>query len=123
MGAEGKSGEFSDLFGGALGKFEMRIQSRSPRRPAKRQVEEVVEGLLQTLDVALQQAGPATELLTKRQRHGVLQVRAPNLDYVIEFPGLGHDRVWTLRIAGISAFFTRSAAAMCIAVGNVSFDD
>src|SRR5580698_5719932 len=93
MGAEGKSGEFSDLFGGALGKFGMRIQSRSHRRPAKRQVEEVVEGLLQTLDVALQPAGPATELLTKRQRHGVRPVRAPNLDYVIEFPGLGHDRV------------------------------
>ena len=29
----------------------------------------------------------------------------------------------TLRIAGISVFFTRSAAAMCIAAGNVSFDD
>ena len=29
----------------------------------------------------------------------------------------------TVLIAGISAFFTRSAAAMCIAAGNVSFDD
>ena len=33
------------------------------------------------------------------------------------------DASCTLLIAGISVFFTRSAAAMCMAVGNVSFDD
>ena len=101
----------------------MRIQPGSDGSSADRQIVESVERLLQAMDVALQQAGPAAEFLADGQRHGVLQVGTPDLDHVIEFLRLGRDRVVHVLIAGISAFFTRSAAAMCMAAGNVSFED
>ena len=91
--AEGKSGEFGDLLGCALGKFRMRVQPGAYGGSADRQIVESFERLLQALDVALQQAGPAAEFLPDGQGHGVLQMRAANLDDVVKFLRLGGDRI------------------------------
>ena len=93
MRAEGKSGEFGDLLRGALGKFGMRVQPGADRGSADGQIVKPVEHLLQALDVALQQAGPAAEFLAEGERHGVLQVGAADLHDVVEFLRLGGDRV------------------------------
>src|SRR6202790_4527107 len=91
MRTEGKSSEFRNLSRGALGEFGMRVQSRSPCGSADGQVIKPVQRLLQTLDVALQQTGPASELLSKGQWHRILQMRAPNFHHVMEFLRLGSD--------------------------------
>src|SRR6202041_332658 len=93
MRTEGKSGDFRDLSRGALGEFGMRVQSRSDCSSADGQVIKPVQRLLQTLDVALEQTSPAPELLSKSQRHGILQMRAPNLHHLIELSRLGSDGI------------------------------
>ena len=66
----------------------------------------------------------AGELLPERQRHRVLQVRAADLDDVGELLGLGVERVaQRVHRRDESLATISSAAAMCIAVGKVSFDD
>ncbi len=65
MRAEGKSGQFGNLFRGALGKFRMRIQPRADRGSANREIVKSIENLLQSLDVAIQQTCPAAEFLAK----------------------------------------------------------
>src|SRR2546426_380743 len=79
--------------GGTLRELGMRVQPRSDRGSADGEVVEAVERLLQALDVALQQTGPAAELLPEGQGDGVLQVRAADLYYVAEFLRFGRDRV------------------------------
>ena len=74
-------------------------------------------------DVAFDQAGPAAHLLADRERRGVHQVGAADLDDVGELLGLGVERVVHAPTAGISAPWMRSAAAMCMAAGNVSLED
>src|ERR1700730_760032 len=93
MGAEGKSRKLPNLLRRALGEFRMRVQTRTHRGSTDGQVVESVERKLQAFDVALQQAGPATELLSKSQGHGILQVGASDLHHIAEFLGLGRDRV------------------------------
>src|SRR6185312_17389287 len=89
MGAEGKPCKFGDLFCRALGEFRMRVQARAYRSPADGEIVKTIEGLLQALDVPLQQAGPAAEFLSESQGHGVLQMGATDLDDIAEFYGLG----------------------------------
>ena len=84
--AEGKSGQFGDLLGGALGEFRMRVQSGADGRSADGQIVEAVQHLLQALDVALEQAGPAAEFLADGQRHRVLQMGAADLYDVCRIP-------------------------------------
>ena len=72
MRAEGKSRQFGDLFGGALGKFRMRVQPRAYRGPADRQIVKSIQRLLQSFDVAIEQTRPTAKFLSKRQRHGIL---------------------------------------------------
>src|SRR5260370_20359922 len=93
MGPVGKSGAFGDLFRRSFRELEMRVQSRAHGCSADCQVVKPLESLLQTLDVALQQTGPAPELLTKSKRHGILQMSAPDLHHVMEFLRLGRDRI------------------------------
>ena len=91
--AEGKSGEFGDLLGGAFGEFGMSVESGADGGAADGEIVESVENLLEPLDVALEQAGPAAEFLADGERHGVLKVRAADLDDVVELFGLGFERV------------------------------
>src|ERR1700730_12922177 len=93
MGAEGKSSKFGNLLRRALRKFRMRVQTRAHRRSADGQVVEAVQRKLQALDVALEQTGPAAEFLSEGEGHGILQVGAPDLDHVAEFPCLDPNRV------------------------------
>ena len=67
---------------------------------------------------------PAADLLAERERRRVLQVRAADLDDVGERVALAASvSRSTRRRAGSSSCSICSTAAMCIAVGNVSFDD
>ena len=93
MRAEGQSGEFRDLLGGALGEFGMRVQAGADGGAADGQIVESVEHLFEALDVALEQASPAAEFLADGERHGVLQVGAADLDDVVELLGLGGNGV------------------------------
>src|SRR5216684_5025212 len=93
MGAKRKSGKFGDLLRGALRELGMRVQTGTDRGAADGEVVKAVERLLQALDVTLQQAGPAAELLAEGERHSVLQVGATDFYYVLEFLRLGRDRV------------------------------
>ena len=77
---------------------------------------------LQSLDVALKQTGPTRHLLADGQRRGVLQMRAADLDDVLKLFAFAAIASWTFLDRGMS-LFNCSAAAMYIAVGNVSFDD
>ena len=91
--SEGKPRKFANFLCGALREFGMRIQPRADRGSADGEVIQSIQNLLQALDVALQQAGPAAEFLAKGQRNGVLQMRAADLHYILEFFRFGGDRV------------------------------
>ena len=93
MRAEGKPGKFSDLLGGTLGKFRMCVQACAHGGSTNSKVVEAVEHLLQALDVAIEQAGPAAEFLSNGERHGVLQVSATDFYDAVEFFRLSFDRV------------------------------
>jgi len=100
MRAEGKSGQFGDLFGSALGEFRMCIQPRADRGTADGQIVESLEHLLKPGDVAIKQAGPPAEFLPNGQGNGVLQVGTADFHYAVEFLGLGRDGLRTVLIAG-----------------------
>src|SRR5215472_11523202 len=85
MGAEGKSGEFVDFPGGALGEFRMGVEAGADGGAPDGEVVESVEDLFEALDVALEKAGPAAELLADGHGYGVLQVSAADLHDVFEF--------------------------------------
>src|SRR5271157_4982968 len=93
MRAEGKAGEFGDLLGGSLRKFRMRVQPRSYGCTANGKIVKPFERLLQPVDVAFEQAGPAAEFLADGQGHGILQMRAANLDDAVEYVSLASNRV------------------------------
>src|SRR4029077_1607837 len=93
VGAEGKSGKLRDFLGRALRKFGVCVQPRAHSGSADSQIVQPVEHLLQTFDIAFQQASPAPELLPDGKGYGILQVRAPNLDHVIELSCLGRNRI------------------------------
>ncbi len=93
MGAEGKSRKFRNLVGSPLREFGMCVQPGPHSGSADSQIVQPVERLLQTFDIAFQQASPAPELLADGKGYGILQVRAPNLDHVIELFCLGRNRI------------------------------
>ena len=68
---------------------------------------------------------PAGDLLPERERRRVLQVRAADLDDVLErlAPWRRACARSCVDAPAAAAAPICSAAAMCIAVGNVSFDD
>ena len=70
-----------------------------------------------------EQASPTDISWPDGQRRRVLQMRAADLDYVLKFFGLGIDRVMDSLNRRYQLVHDSSAAAMYIAVGNVSFDD
>ena len=75
-------------------------------------------------EVGVELGDVPAELLPERERHGVLQVRAADLHDVGELLGPRGQRVaHAQRRSAGAAGRSPSAAAMCIAVGNVSFED
>ena len=71
----------------------MRVQSGAHRGSADSQIVKPVQRLLQTFNVAIEQAGPTAELLSDGQRHGILEMGAANFHHAIEFLRFGCDGV------------------------------
>ena len=93
-------------------------------RAAEGQLVEAGKTASMPLEVGVELGDVAGKLLAQRQRHGVHQVRAADLDDVGERLGLGVQRVaqrLDRRAAGVAV--SSSTAAMCMAVGKVSLDD
>ena len=126
LGADtnGKTGEVGDACGDRLGEAFRCVEPGADRGAAGRQFVQARQGRLDPRDVGIELRDVAAELLAERERDGVLQVRAPDLDDVGELLRPSRERVtqgtgrWGSGVAMIAV-----AAAMCIAVGNVSLDD
>ena len=101
-----------------------RVQPGADRRAADRELVEVGERLLDPFDVGVELRDVARELLAERERDRVLQVRPADLHDVRPRGRLRVEGV-AERADGREAAgrVSCSAAAMCIAVGNVSFED
>src|SRR5450759_4370880 len=82
MRPEGKSGQFGDFGGSAQCKLRVGVESGADGGAADGQVVKAIERRLESAYVAGQQTGPTGHLLSDRERRGVLQMRAPNLDHV-----------------------------------------
>ena len=80
--------------------------------------------LLDAVDAVLDLLGVAGEFLAERERRRVLGVGAADLDDLRPLPAPCRSSAFrSFCSAGISRCTISSAAAMCIAVGKVSFDD
>ena len=124
MRAEGKSGELGDFARSALREFRMRVEPGADSGAADGQIVEASAERVDALYVAVEQADPAGKFLAHRQRRGVLQVRAADFDDVREFLGFGVERARADFLPpGASWRAVSVAAAMCMAVGNVSLED
>src|SRR2546430_5319036 len=93
MGTEGKPSEFGNFLRSPFREFGMRVQPRADRGSANGEIVESIEHVLQALDIALQQTGPSTELLSEGEWNRVLQVSAADFYYVLEFLRFGCDGV------------------------------
>ena len=121
---ERQAGELGDLRRGTLGELGVRVEPGADGGAADGELVEPGQHLLDALEVGVELRDVAAELLAERERHRVLQVRAADLHDVGELrrPSPRARRAGASP-TGTSSCTTSSAAAMCIAVGNVSFDD
>ena len=102
----------------------VRVEARADRRAAERELVEVGQRGFDVREAVVELGDPAGELLAERERHRVLQVRAADLDDARELLGLRVERVAQLPHGGDQPVRgSARPAAMCIAVGKVSFDD
>ena len=108
-----------------VGELGVGVEPGADRGAADGELVEPGQHLLDALEVGVELRHVAAELLAERERHRVLQVRAADLHDVGELVRLRRRaRRAAARTDGHQlACTTSSAAAMCIAVGNVSFDD
>jgi hypothetical protein len=123
MRAKGQSCQCCDLCCRALGELRMRIQARAHRGPPDRKLIEALERRFHAGDIAREHARPPANLLAERERRCILQVRASDLDDVLELLCLRRDRIMQTLHCRNELLFHTDAEAMYIAVGNVSFDD
>src|SRR2546430_3942227 len=77
----------SDVCSSDLGEFRMGVEASPHRGAANREIVEPVESDSHAAAVAVEQADVAGKFLPHRERRGVLQMRAADLDYAGE--GLG----------------------------------
>ena len=75
-----KPGQFRNLSRSAVAKLRMGVQSGSDRRSSDRQRIEARQRRFNALDVGIQKGHIAGEFLAQRERRGILQMRAPDLD-------------------------------------------
>ena len=124
-GHERQPGELGDLRRGALGELRVARSARC-RPPCRRwRARRARAASPRSRSRSCVELGDvAAELLAERERHRVLQVRAADLHDVGELlrPWPRARRAAPAR-SGRARCTISSAAAMCIAVGNVSFDD
>jgi hypothetical protein len=67
--------------------------------------------------------GIARKFLAERERGRILQMGAADLDDIVPALALASSVASSRSSAGSSRRWRRSAAAMCIAVGKLSFED
>ncbi|CAM2158157.1 conserved hypothetical protein [Paraburkholderia tropica] len=90
---EGHARELRDGFGHLVRELRMRVQAGADRRAALREFVEMRQRGFHMLDAVIELRDVARELLAERERRGVLQVRAADLDDVAELLRLGRERV------------------------------
>ena len=77
----------------ALGELGVRVEPGADGGAADGELVEPGQRELDALEVGVELRDVAAELLAERERHRVLQVRAADLDDVVELLGLGRERV------------------------------
>ena len=122
MRTERQAGEFGNLLGGALAELGMRVETGTDGGAADGQIVEVVQRFLDRDHRTVELGDVARELLAERQRGRVLKMRASDFDDVIPLLAFASSASRSFSTAG-SMPTIASAAAMCMAVGNVSFED
>ena len=102
----------------------MGVEAGPHRRAPEGQLVEVGQARLDPGDVGVELGHVARELLAQGQRHGVHEMGAADLHDVGEGVGLVRQRVAQGPApTGSRTWMICSTAAMCMAVGKVSFDD
>src|SRR6185369_3057869 len=79
-----QSGFLSEARDGASRKFRMCVETRADRRSAKRQLAELRPDVFQPRHAVGDLAGVTAELLSQPDGCRILQVRAPDLEDVVE---------------------------------------
>src|SRR5882762_4423182 len=97
---EGQPGRFSQLLGDARAEFGMSVEPRAHRGAAQGELAQVRERGANMGNAVVQLRHPAGDLLPERERSGVLQVRAADLDDVLERFGLRRQDVAQRRKRG-----------------------
>jgi hypothetical protein len=99
-GHEGVPGELGDDRGHPLGEALRGVEAGAHGRAAQRQLGEVRQGVLDRLDALAHLRRVARELLAQRDRGGVHEVGAADLDDVVEVARLLGERPSSLRSRG-----------------------
>ena len=120
---ERQSGQLGDLRGRRLGEPGRRVQPGADGGAADRELVQAGQRRLDPLDVGVELRHVPAELLAERERDGVLQVRPSDLHDVGELLGRAASASRSAPTLGSRRSHDLSAAATCIAVGNVSLDD
>src|SRR5207237_9966964 len=84
MRAEGQPGEFGDFARGAFGEFEMGVEAGADGSAADGEIVEAVESDGDAATIAVKHIDVAGKFLAERERRGVLQVAAGELEEVRE---------------------------------------
>ena len=80
--AEREPGELRDARRSAVRELRVGVEAGTDRSAADREVVEALRRDVEALEVGIELGDVAGELLTERERHRILQVRAPDLDDV-----------------------------------------
>ena len=91
--AERRACQFTDDFCKADVVALRAVDARADSRAAHSQVAQKIDALREHFLVALDHAGPAAEFLAQRQGRRVLEVRAADLDDILEFDFFGMEGV------------------------------
>ena len=106
-----------------LGELRLRVEPGADRGAALRQRVEILHRHAQPRDAALDLRGIAGEFLAERQRRRILGMGAADLDDLGERLLLLAQRAVQIAERRDQVGGDLRAAAICIAVGNESFDD
>ena len=100
-----------------------RVQSGADGGAAEGQLAQLRQGRSRSSFVFFEACAPAGDLLRELDRRRVLQMGPSGFDDALVFFFRRRNVAASLSIAGRTLSSSARTAAMCIAVGNVSFDD
>src|SRR3984957_20973571 len=111
MRAERQPGQLRNFLRSSFGKFRMRVEAGADRRAANRKIVESIERDRDARAVAIELRNPTRKFLADRERSRILQMRAADLDDVLEF--------LRLRLNCITDFlYRRQQHARCFGGGS-----